>query len=343
MSSLPYLEALLTLTGNRLDNKLLGFRSMGVAGNWIIRVAITANFVYLMREKILVGIQFKLQSMSLLSIGMIVLFMFARRRSRIEDLLRRLSSQESCQSVKCLTMFSFLFAASLITFQIAINCTFIFLREGNVWNGLFRILIHLPYYLNEYIIHYPLFYIIVLKIFSYYEVQQLQRMKQEISTKAPFRVMNEIKRLSQIRSEFEQLFNFVPFVLFGVFFLTIPHAIISILRSDIFTGFVIIGYTIQNSCFLIVGILLIHHVCTSRDKVNDVVTHLIEIIHRNHMSQLNTNGYQALIDVLKSYADFSFTGWYLFTIDRSLVLTFVSSIITFSVLLIQLEPSRPQT
>ena len=349
MFSLPYLDALLTISGNRLNDKLFGFKYTGIVLNWIVRVAITVIYV----QEVIDTARFNsinatlsdLQELLLNSTGVLILLLFAYRRARIKHLLRHMTCQESSRSVRCFTLFSLLLAIGLLMLQITsdfVEAAVLHRRHlyEHVWGILKKTLMSSPTELNAYIFFYPFFYITVLKIFSYHELRQLQQLNQNLTIIIPFKVMKNIKALSQMRSELEHLFNVVPFFLFGVFFFIIPEAIISIARYDAkFDDSRSIFLTIHISYLIVVAILLLRQVCNSRDRVRDMVTQLIEIIHQTHATRLNTNDYLALTDALKSYADFSFTGWYLFRIDRSLVLTFVSSIITFSVLLIQLTPT----
>ena len=54
------------------------------------------------------------------------------------------------------------------------------------------------------------------------------------------------------------------------------------------------------------------------------------------MGRLQKTGYQSLIEDLRMDEGFVFTGWFLYTINRYLLLTFLSAIISVSVLLIQM-------
>ena len=70
--------------------------------------------------------------------------------------------------------------------------------------------------------------------------------------------------------------------------------------------------------------------------MNEEITGLIRAIQRRNMGRLEETGYQSLIEDLKMDEEFVFTGWFLFTINRYLLLTFLSAIISFTVLLIQM-------
>jgi hypothetical protein len=154
--------------------------------------------------------------------------------------------------------------------------------------------------------------------------------------------MDQLKILKATRDKFERLFNIIPFIVLAIAFITIPSTLANIARkakSAEFSTLRNVYYICQNSANCFVILLLVYYASKSREKASNAVEQMIEVIHKRNINSLYTNGSQAVIDALKSYADFSFTGWYLFKMNRSLILTFLSAIISFSVLIIQLGSS----
>ena len=194
--------------------------------------------------------------------------------------------------------------------------------------------------MNEFTVHYPLYYIIVFQMFSRYEMNKLSSMQQEIAAKDinPSRQMTVLKHTASIRLEFEKLFSIIPFIVFGSLFAMMPSGIHN-MRSptDAIATVNFIHYVIYGSLIMMVVCHLVFRVCKSQQNVKDIISEMIEMIQRSSITETNAKGHQELIDSLKTYQDFWFTGWQLFRIDHQLILSFFSSIVTFSVLLMQLD------
>lgn len=146
--------------------------------------------------------------------------------------------------------------------------------------------------------------------------------------------------MMNLKEQFERVLNIVPFIMLGQLFITIPCRILNIKNNETSQLVQWIGYV----SFHILILLPIYHMVQTvtrcrksvRDKISELITVLQEKIVKGEQSQAN----QVLIEELRNGQEFVFTVWFLFPMDRTIILSFVSSIITFSVLLIQLLDKR---
>lgn len=341
MDGLTFLDATLILAGNRLNHKFMGCK-IGNILNWMIRAAITSStllvmIIYRESRRHEPYIQ-HLQIMLRLPAGLMLMFLFAYRRTRVKRLIRQVIDCGIPKSLTFLTASCFVTAIIFLSFHVMTQLA-ISLQEASVGSALWQTIQCVPYQMNEYLVLYPAFYITVMKILVDYELKLLHRMKDKIlsGTSRPLNLMKELHAMVEMNREFEYLFNIIPFVQFGIIFITIPAAVVEIRHGGNLAMIQSVYFGIENASFFLFISLLVYHACRSKDRVSESVASIIELIHERHLNQLYTHGYHTLNNTLKSYAKLSFTGWYLFNIDRSVVLTFLSSIVTFSVLLIQLE------
>lgn len=341
MDSLPLMDGILTMTGNRLNCRMFGYKITRPV-NWINRIAFMTSYAYLFYFVVLMD-----QNASNISItqrifyftaGAMTNFIFASRRENIICLLDRIVTPESGRSVRKLSIMAFLAALTMFTAYSVAELTSSLTSTKSSFTAFIA---YLPHNLNNYLLHYPLAYVIMFRILTEYEIIELREIRKSlVSLTSSHNQVCRLKQLEKVRQDFESNLNFIPFVLFGILFLTIPSAMADVSTLSGYKTF--LGYflflILHHASIGFTIILVVASVTKSRERVNLIVDETIEIIYRSgtHLSPID----QLLIESLKKYQRFSFTGWYLFTIDRSLILTFLSSIVTFSVLLSQLGSSQ---
>lgn len=349
MNHSTYLDMILGMGGNRLSRRMFGSRILCNIVLWIIRAAITATTIdftvralfsessrpkpILVRLYVVIG----------MPTGALVMALYAYRSKQIAILLGQVSNSSSKGRRKWLPIFSVVFLTTAIICKSMLQF-FISRLNKDARESLWDTLIVLPYHMNDYRLLYPLFYTIMVDLFSDYEVHALHQMTQQVTSTVAsdqLKLMSDLKNLKATRDKFEQLFSIIPFIMFAFAFLTIPFTITDMARkaSFGFSTLVNVYYIIENICNALVIILVMYVSCNSREKVRNVIENMIETIQKRDICYPLSSSSQVVIESLKSYADFSFTGWYLFKIDRSLILTFLSALISFSVLLLQLGSS----
>ena len=193
--------------------------------------------------------------------------------------------------------------------------------------------------LNQFAVFYPLLYLTCIRLLSAHEVKHIQKIKSLINSgmKDVISIMRQRNGVTSLKREFERLLSVVPFAMLGHMFITIPGGIINLTsssKSQVVSEW--LQYTLFHGIVLVLIYQLVQTVTRCQEKVRDMISELILCIQEKSIKDPQTRGYQSLIDGLIMDQQFVFTGWYLFPIHRSIILSFVSSIITFSVLLIQL-------
>ena len=350
MEAFCYMDVVLTLCGNRLSNKLFGYRRFGCLINFVIRIIIVGTVSKMVWEAVnntdngRRRTAYKITTTISLVTGVLIMFLFATKREKIRHLIKRTIMTTSARHAKMIGICSVILVFSaVITFELMVFLA-VFSSTGDLTSSMEKVIWLLPMQANQYLTTYPLCYVIVLKIITDFDVSISDKIRHEINSKPvnPHQLLRLRKNVAQVREEFEQLFNFIPFVLFGILFITVPGVIATITRDSEggprrHVAYTIIGYSLYHVLiFLQVG-LLIYCVTEAKAKTNRAISALIDCIQEKQMSHQNTKDFDALIDDLKLEQAFCFTGWNMFTIDKSLILSFLSSVISFSVLLIQLE------
>lgn len=354
MRRIKYLDILLILAGNRLSSRFLGFRRLGSLINCLFRIMIlAANAIVtcrLLAEIVATGATPFNAAYIICSIFQILtMILYAVRRPRVKYLLRKILIGDAYRSViekACLRWL--LFALTSITVHIISNSLQMSLVLSDPGNLLFAIIVALPIILNQFLVLYPIFYMIIMKLLTNYELHHLDSIKTLVKndSRDVNRILDKMADARDTKVEFEQLFNFIPFITFGTLFVTIPGVILSAMK-DMSLGrdmsYVIqevVAFASVHIAIFIVNFFLVQSVSMSKEIVNQNIAELIRLVQRRNIRNLNTTGYQSVIEELRIDQQFSFTGWYLFTINRFILLGFLSAIISFSVLLIQLGNSQ---
>ena len=321
MELLASLDAILTLSGNRLSGRLWGLR-IGAPINWINRILFVAMIFYYLFTHIIMSEKTRpviaiIQKVTYLCTGLVTLILVTCRRRKIIRLLETID-RDSVHAVRTFGMRCFAIAIGMFIVVSGVQLFFSITQQDH-YMGLINFMVYVVYNANNYMLHYSLVYLIVLKIITDYAIRQIREMQNGITQPAcTARCLSQLKHLSFVQAEFERIFNFIPFVLFGVLFLTIPSAITEIMRhirGAIPVTFLVVFLLLHHVTMVLMIVLIVRNVCKSRESVAYEVTAAIEMIYRSDIGKLSTMS-QLLIDSLKSYRKLSFTGWYLFTIDQ---------------------------
>lgn len=344
MTHLKYLDILLLCAGNRLNARLFGIRNLGVVMNWVIRVLILCSDGVVIHGILTNGgvTWFSVAKAFCNLPEPIVLMMYATRRSRIIGLLKKIQSSDS-PSIRKSSMKWLLFTSIFIAFQVA--CTARMYNARTPFQLIIWMLSVFPYQMNQSLIIYPVYYMVTLKVLTEKELDHLTNICKLVGrgSRDVNRMLDDVSNMRSIKEEFERLFNLVPFFAFGIMFVSIPSYLLSIShdlnsgKTNIFQQ--LISFGIFHIAVCIVVLFLVHCVSHVKETVNKSISDLIRDIQRRYIRDLHNTGYQSLIDELRMDQGFVFTGCNMFVIDRFILLSFLSSIISFSVLLIQLGNS----
>lgn len=339
---------MLTLGGNRFNIKLFGFRKLGQISNWIIRLSVTISTVIMIVFVSFVTISlrqvdaFTLSTMTTVTLGQGAMVLFAVKRSRIKRLLRIVSNDEvTLRKLRRDSLFALLY---ILFYAMYLFISGYLNMEGiEIVTSIFPILLmYLPLIINQYSIIYPLLYLVTFELLAAHELSHLQQFRLLIiSNTNVMRIILLRRTINNLKAEFECLLNIVPSILLGIMFVTIPCGIL-IIKSD---NSAKLSQWIDHVLFHIPALFLIYQMVQTitrcKEKITGTISELILLLQEKIAKGERSHRNQLLIDELKYNQDFEFTGWFLFRIDRKIILSFVSSIITFSVLVIQLLDSRP--
>ena len=352
MSDLKLLDAMLTLSGNRLSTRLFGIRCLGTISNLLMRLLITfgtvtvfINNAPLITDTSKIGVTaVQLSTTALPLFSLTFGLFFAGHRQWIKDLLRSLEmSQQTREFVRKMSVR--LLCLTITGSVIGTSCVVIMIMPDvrDALSLLMTITVLLPMILNQFLVIYPSCYLISFKILADYEANHLMRMqKQDLSINGCFLLIRQLKRLTQAKQQFDQHLNHIPFLVFSITFITVPGCIASVSGKNSGqkqVSEVIAFITIQA---IIAGVLIaiVLTVCCSKQRMDRLLDDFIWMIQQKQSAELLTRSQNAalisLMHALSKVRDFEFTGASLFTINRSLFLSFASALISISVLVLQM-------
>lgn len=338
------MDALLTLTGNRLDSRLLGVRRLGCLINWFMRLSQMACFVNLFSfpEEALGNKSrqdpFTMSAVANILIGELVVLLFALRRQRVKRLLANLTIGFDLIRVQriCITSWLILVIHVLTSLIITIDV----LSSVLPWPlALLRIMISLPIYLNQFVIIYPAFYVSVMLLLTEHEVRHIQSIANMV-TKGPASVIaliEERRLLMKMKRVFDDIFRFIPFVMFAMPFLTVPGYLSGIGKraSGQSEATKIIGYIAVHAT---IGLSIISMTATAswcKRQTDESANQLILCIYKRREREPRAR-LQALLEELMRDQAFAFTGCGVFRVEKETLLSFASALISMSVLVNQL-------
>lgn len=347
MNAFSYIDVILSLSGNRLSNKLFGFRRLGTICNYCVRLLVVSATIFFIswsmahatKRRVLRVIE---EHVSMIS-GLMVLILWSTRKTRIKALIKCLSCHGADGQEKCLSMWFLVLKIAIMAIdhpQTLVRLAYAYkINLINILTCVFSIVLST----NNYLINYPLAYLFFMRILTSCQVREMRGLRNMISNRGSFRLIAELKRMSAVREEFERLLNFIPFILFAVLFVSIPDAVINIVRhadaSTIYSIVALCQVAMSQLSIILVVFIVAYFACKSKEEMDVAAAEVIDALQDRHYKDVETIAYQSLIRALEKYQNFSFTGWTLFSIDRQLILTFLSSVVSFSVLLIQLQSS----
>ena len=273
-------------------------------------------------------------------LGLAATFWFAVRRRKIKRLIKFVADDDlTSKRIRRSTLRALILISSYMIYKLVLHYLLMqSYRMGNLLTTFF-FLVSIPIILNQYMAFYPLLYLTCIQLLTAYEVEHIQKIKILINSgmRDVMSILRQRNGITSLKREFESLLSIVPFAMLGNMFITIPGGILSITSStkpqNISDW---LEYALFHGLVLFLIYQLVLTVSRLQEKVRDTTSELILCIQEKSIKDPQTRGYQSLIDGLIMDQQFVFTGWYLFPINRTIILSFVSSIITFSVLLIQL-------
>ena len=196
---------------------------------------------------------------------------------------------------------------------------------------------------SDYFVIVPVFYIVMIMLVTNHVNNHIKSLEQEVLWKN-ISVTEISKRLDishSMLSEFDHTFSRVPFALLSVFFFLIPASFtqVVVLSNNHLSSIASIS-ALTSACFIItLFILIVRLVWTAsscKRKIDESLGYVIKLIRRTGLSCKPE--YASLVQELKELQDFQFTVCDIFTIHKSLIVSYFSSMISFNVLILQIQP-----
>ena len=233
------LDVLLMMSGSRLNTQLFNRRRLGSLCNMTFRllflICMTRHFFDEIRDSITKG---KLPAYGLTTIAMTFLsglsmLMFGLRLKTIRRFARdRLVSaaETSLEEIRKMASRALIAALSVIASDIINGCINGYAMNATVGHTISGTLWFLPITVNAFHITFPTFYVIMLRLLTNQEVSCMSDMIHQVSKglATPSRLMSQRQQLMSVRHDLEQLFSYIPAILFAVPFFAVPEMVTTI-------------------------------------------------------------------------------------------------------------------
>ena len=356
---LCFMDTMLTLVGNRLDERLFGIRGLGSVCNHMMRLLITLSaiaYLTIVVESVEEDGGFTaltvMETINMVT-GVAVMLLMTRRRRRMRKWLTRL---QNCELLGDLRGYSLLNQNHLllsvnvlfVCFKLVIQLILCLDAEYEGWELVLMLSLHLFLSLNQFDVTYPIVYRICVKMMTEQRVHHLKQVTHKLNETGVLdvlRVMQERDQLHSLKQEFEAIFNPIPFILFSMLFVTIPgevagHGVFNDPWSDRATTILTISFIVHHAILMLMVWTVVQAASDCQDESSDALALLIRSLDR---SSITVTGRRVSVDALRRQLlweqELALTGYKLFDVHRSVLLPFISSIISFSVLLVQLTSS----
>ena len=268
-----------------------------------------------------------------------MLILFACRRQRIKQLLSLISSvgsRESKSFILCLLFASIASHLSLLCLLFSGQV----ILSGDIVKSIRIFLLTLPTNLANFALTYPPYYILVVHLLAQFEQRTLARLTTDVSSNR--KALYQLELMIHVRELFDELFNIVPFALFSTLFSTVPSAAVLMMgtptRRD--GKIMMTVYLFGNLVIVLWLLMMMKQVCSMKSKTSRMAHAFVQAMRMQGARKPAMMMQEAVIEAASQLANHNLTGCYLFAINRSLLLSFVSAIITFSVLFCQLAASN---
>lgn len=344
------LHFMLTLIGYRMHSKMFGVRKLGNVYNWTMRCILIASSVWLAKQNIqsivrkgrLTPRNIMNFVMQIITIAAIIVY--GQRLERIKRLLRSMIVRKSCvDRVRTLSLVSLIVCMVVMVTELVVSVLVELEESDDYWSAVWRIMLEFPDHVNVFHVIYPAWYLVSLTVITDYEVLRLQSIQEGVRMEGAAAVDKSLRlrdTVMHVKQEFECLFNIIPFIMFAIPFTTIPEMVNSV-RKEIARGgasnaaFDLAFYVNIHASLFIMMMLLVNCVNRCKEQVDQTSDAVIRCLQSQSLKAPQPC-IHLLIEQLRQDQGFSYTGWRMFTIDRCLPLAFLSSLVSMSVLVVQL-------
>ena len=351
VARLSLLDSLLTLSGNRLSSRCFGRRRWGDLLNYVMRFLITlatGEQLRLITLKVMSQRYLPpslLSSLAFIVTGLFNTCLFAFRRQDIKSLISRLQVDSDSRQTST-TRRLFACACAVVLLELTIDFTTIAAGSSNTAAAIRSAAVAIVAESNMFFVYYPILYVVVLQLLTRREVQRLESMERGILQEqaTPWKLMQEVQMLANARRDFDRLFNVVPFILLALPFLTLPTFVASFSGrsggastiSQVYDFFGAVSFILPHTAIALSLLLLVRRSAAACDARDEQISRVVACIHERKLTRLYTEGWQPLVHQMQQLQRLQLTVGGMFPLEKSIILSFLSSLISISVLVIQL-------
>ena len=137
-------------------------------------------------------------------------------------------------------------------------------------------------------------------------------------------IMKNFDTIHSLHSNFESTFSFFPFLTFSELFFSYTRMIYSVKTTSGPSLYILLLF---DTCFILSTIILISYF---KDSLENIITSIKEYV--NESLTIDTMSKLLIVTNLDKCSNHQLTGWKMFIIEPSLVLSFTSALVTFTIL-----------
>ena len=354
---------LLMLAANRLEERMCGIRCLGSLFNFATRAILAASLVAVTiarpQEEVRTISPYAFATLAMIFSGALLLAVTAVRRRDVHHLMKRLRQLEADGeskarvhrlSVTAVAGVLLAIGSMLIDTFVTINVLGYMIPDPEQLACM--VVMVSPILLNQYLVTLPFAYLLILSRLTRVTLSRLEAMIRLAASGASVPVgviAREEQRLLSMRLLFDRLLSFIPFCLLALPFLSVPGMLPRVLRDarNLATApagqsfpYEAFSYSWSHGKLAVILILLVWTVCRSRDAMRERTEQLADGVQERLSDQGSVGeaaAMLALVQQLRTDArEISLTGCSAVVIDESLLIAFLSSLVSMSVLVIQL-------
>ena len=345
------IEGMMLLSGNQLGDRVMGSKRLSSCINIFLKtlmVSACSVEVYFWMDDLL-GSRRTRRAMTtpvILFSGLVSVCSMSHRRSRLTRLISQVTMDaETAKRVQQMSRSVVMMTILLLTPTFVCFVLLISRRLGTTVAATYGIT-SVPLALNQYSISSALLYQAMVQLVTDHEMTMLRELQLQLISGDPLNICQVTKSRQEVmdmKKELESLMNLIPFQLLSILFFTLPSAVTTFNNVKALAEGIAIQAGIFFACLhalvLIIALMTILRVSKCTLQVNEGMTRVIRLLQ---LTVIERNGdweavcaARSLIQRLHQERRFRYTGYCLLIIDHRLILSFLSAIVSFTVLLIQ--------
>lgn len=137
-------------------------------------------------------------------------------------------------------------------------------------------------------------------------------------------IMENFDTIHSLHSNFDSTFSFFPFLTFSELFFSYSRMIYTVKNGSGSSLYILLLF---DTCFILSTIILVSYF---KDLLENIITSIKECV--NESFTIDTMSKVLIVTNLDKCSNHQLTGWKMFIIEPSLVLSFTSALVTFTIL-----------